>query len=376
MDCAKKKYNQRAIVRNYRGYVRKAWKLLFSVEYDRGDAVEGYLIPDGFSEAASVVVSDEGIDIATVACTGLREAVVASGRHGTGLVGFYLDDNVIPNLSGRRTLSIREAKNGLLIYRRPLVKDPVPKRVVRLETHLLPFSKLDRYCGNFFQYELSSMERFGHETVLQAFHLNAMHSVYLSGRLLMRNYEQFLDKGYDGVVLLADPYYEMATRMFLMHKMSINPISFVNERDKIILAPAAQYFADVNLTDPSAIKAALRAAPVKVRQVLISPVTRQLVCSLPEQIPTRSELAAAVDLLSRFTIVSHEESGTQFQEALGEFLGVLSEKLPVRVQHSTLHSIAEVLRSLPIAESMLEQDLILDYYVRKAAAMSLPVNGH
>ncbi|WP_199925192.1 hypothetical protein [Neorhizobium sp. SOG26] len=262
-------------------------------------------------------------------------------------------------------LTIHDAKSGLLIYRRrpnPMVK----KKVFRLETQILPLIKFDRNCGSVFQYELFSLERFGHETALQTFHLNAVSSVYLSGRLLMRNYEEFLGKGFEGIVLLSDPYYEMAMRLFLFKRMASTPTGFLGERDKLILAPAIEYFADANLEDARSLRTLLKKAPLKVANVLASPVTRQFTCSSPDQRVNRSEVAAAIDLLSRFAIVGHHTNLPSFQDAVGEFLDIEADDLVIPPRQMLIEAIAGALKSIPSAEVLLEEDLIFDYYVRQA----------
>lgn len=348
------------------GWRHRRISVLFNLEYDRGDLVEGYLIPDGFSDKPQIKVSDADGDLMILPCDQIKQAVIDSGRHEDGRVGFKLDTTIIPDLVERSSLMIHDAKSGLLVYRRPQVSETIPLKVFRLETQLLPMVKFDYHCGRHFQYELSSVERFGHETTLQAFHLNAIQSIYISGRLLMRNYEEFLDKGFKAIVLLTDPYYELALRIFLLKRMAKTQISFFGDRDKIILAPAAEHFAEVNLDSEASLKMALKKAPQNVRNVMVSPVTRQLATTIPEQTVTRSDVAIAIDLLSRFTIVGRDTDSLYFQRAVGDLLGVSVDDFPLPPRHSALEDVATRLRSLHIAELMLEEDLIFDHYVREA----------
>jgi hypothetical protein len=339
--------------------------LLFNVEFDRGNVIEGYLIPDGFSEEARIRVTGAGGELVTLPCTVVKEAVLRSGRHESGLVGFRLDEKVIPDITTQSELAIYDEKTGLLVYRRPPL-NRANFKLLRLEMQLLPMNKLDHVCGARFQYNIASAERFGHETVLQAFHLYAVDSLYISGRLLLRNYEEFLDKGFQAVAILPDPYYEMATRVYILKRLLNTNMSFIGDRDRLTLSPAAEHFKDINLDDESALKKALKKAPPKVRNVLASPIVRQLVCTYPEQSITRRDVAPAIDILSRFTIVGHSDDSRHFQSALGELLSITPDDLPVLPLHQMLIDIADRLRSLTIAELMLEEDLIFAHYVRKA----------
>ncbi|OCP35055.1 hypothetical protein [Ensifer sp. LC163] len=339
--------------------------MLFNIEHDNGDVIEGYLIPDGFAEIPTIVVSDVTGPIIELQCTHVRQSVIDAGRHG-GPVGFRLDLSIIPNLIDCEGLAIHDSKTGILVYRRPRVKDPIHKKILRLETQLIPHLRLDAYYGRNFQYELSSIERYGHETTLQVFHLNTIDSIYLSGRLLMRNYEEFFDKGFSAIVMLTDPYYEMATRLYVLKRMSKIKIPFLGDRDQLILGAAVDYFEPVMINDERSLRQALKHAPQKVRNVFLSPTTRQLACTSPEQPVTRADVAPAIDLLSRFTVVGHQSEELHFQQAVGELLNLPADGMQFSPKHSELERIAENLRAIPFAEQLLEQDLIFDHYVRQA----------
>ena len=342
--------------------------MLFNVEYDHGDVIEGYVIPDGFSEEASIVVMiDDGSSV-LLPCDGSRPAVVQSGRHATGRIGFRIDSVSVPNLSNQKHLAIRDLRTGILIYRRPPVNNPVQKKVLRLELSMLPMHRFDKICGKQFQYEISSVERFGHETAMQAFHLNAVPSIYISGRLLLRNYEEFLDRGFLAIVRIPDPYYEMASRLYVMKRLAHGSLNFIDDRDKIHLSSASEYLSDLNLDDERKLKSAIKKAPEKVRDVLRSPFVRQLTCTYPEQSVGRREVAPAIDVLSRFAVVGMGEGNSHFQDAVGALVDLPGSQLPVASQHKILNDIALRLRQITAAEHLLEEDLIFYHYVQEASA--------
>jgi hypothetical protein len=338
------------------------------MEHDRGDLIEGYVIPDGFSDEATVVVTTDDGSAIQLRCDQLRAAVVQSGRHETGLVGFRVDTNIITDLPQQQHLSIHDLKTGLLVYRRIPEDTTVNLKILRLELKMLPMIKLDAFCGSLFQYAISSVERFGHETTLQVLHLASIPSIYISGRILFRNYEDFLDKGFQAITDVPDPYYEMASRLFIIKRLAKDPVTFVSDRDKLILAPAAEHFSSVNLEDEGEIKRALKKAPDKVRSVLTSPLTRQLVCTYPEQRITRRDVAAAIGTLARFTIVGQGNQDGHFQDALGELLDVSPVNVPINSTYKIIDEIADRLREIAVAEQLLEEDLILDHYLRDAVS--------
>jgi len=292
--------------------------------------------------------------------------VVASGRHESGLVGFRLDNGKIPKLASRSRLTIRDRRSGLLVYRRKPDDESNKQKIFRLETQIVPLTRLDQACGRHFQYELLSIERFGHETALQAFHLHGVKSIYLSGRLLVRNYEEFLDKGFQMTTLLPDPYYAMAVRIFLFRKMATSNFSFLSERDKLLLGPISAHFSEVDINSTAELRRALKILPKGARNPLASPVTRQLVATHPEQKIGTGDLAAAIDLLSRFAVVGHDAELMSFQSSLAALLNLPVDHLVVPPPNSILNDLAGQLRLLPIAEQILEEDLILNHYVLEA----------
>src|SRR5690606_142219 len=136
-----------------------------------------------------------------------------------------------------KQLEIRDAKTDLLVYRRPGVEPLIPMKVFRLEFQMLPMIRFDHHCGRHFHYELPAIERFGNETALQAFHLNAVKSIYLSGRVFLRNFEEFFDKGFQMIGYLPDPYFEMSTRLAILKRLAHSHVTFLPERDRMALSP-------------------------------------------------------------------------------------------------------------------------------------------
>lgn len=351
--------------------------MLFNLEFDKGDVIQGYVVPDGFSEQPAIRVFEGRDEILSMDCDGLREAVVTSGRHSTGMIGFRLDDALVPGIRERRRIAIYERKSGLLVYRR-VPKDLVQqKRVLRLETQLAPFMKLDRVLDPHFQYPIRRVERFGHETAMQAFHLNAVKSIYISGRLLLRNYEEFLEKGFDAIALLNDPYLEMAERLLLFARFSRLPPGLFGERDSMILMPAIQHFEGIDLASRQSLAKAFRSAGEDVQRILTSPLTHQLVAAHPEQVMTRQDVAPAMDALSRFAILGLKSHPETFTTPLAEFFDIDASELPQPTTHLATIRLAGILRQIPACERLLEFDLILHHFVSEAITQNyeLTVQG-
>lgn len=340
--------------------------LLFGIEYDHGDSLGGYLVPDGLSEVASVVIADGDSVLLRMPCNEIRESVRDARRHDTGMVGFRIDDAIVPNLISRRNLTVHDAKNGVLIYRRLPYMPPVNKKVMRLETQIIPAVAFDREIGKSFHYSQSGLDRFGHETVQQSFHLGVMSSIYLSGRILIRNYEEFIENKFDFIGLFFDPYYELAMRIYAISKMSKSRPIFLSERDAMIFSPAAEYFAGIDFTDQDSVRRSCRKLPEKVKSVLRSPYVRQLTSTHPEQQPDMRSIAAAIDILSRFTIVGHTNDIFSYVNAVSELLEVPLADVAVPNVYMPIQNVADELRGIAALERLLEEDLIFDHYLREA----------
>ena len=343
--------------------------MLFNLESDNGRVIKGYLVPDGFSDQPSIRIVVKGREDIVMECGDVREAVVASGRHATGTIGFRLDETIVQGIETMRHIAIYDVKTGLLVYRRPPSDKIIPKRVLRLETQMIPLARLDVALDPHFHYAIRAVERFGHETAMQAFHLNGVKSIYISGRILLRNYEEFLDKGFEVVTQIADPYEEMAERLMLIKRFDKLPPALLGERDRMLLAPAALHFADVDIFWPRELTRALALAPENVQRYLSSPVTRQLVATHPEQVPTRQSLAAAMDSLSRFAVVGLKSQAGTFAEPLEEFLDVKPDINWHSPRGGLTHELTTLLKNLPVAERLAEFDLILYHFIRQAVAL-------
>ena len=173
--------------------------MLFSLERDTKTSIVGYLVPDGFADQPRIVVTDPGGVLFEMDCNEMREAVLRSGRHETGMIGFRIDDTVLPGIAAYKELSIFDAKTGVLVYRRVPKDQVVAQKVVRVETQIIPFLALDHAIKPHFQYGAEGVDRFGIETVQQMFLLFAIPSIYIAGRLQIKGFSEYLDRDFKAV---------------------------------------------------------------------------------------------------------------------------------------------------------------------------------
>jgi hypothetical protein len=340
--------------------------LLFNLEQDTGSSISGYLVPDGFADRPRIIVRDGPDTLFEMECNEMREAVVRAGRHETGMIGFRVDEALLPDIQQRSELSVWDHKSGLLIYRRAPRSDLVQKKLVRVETQMIPFLAMDKAIKPHFQYGADGVDRFGLETVQQMFHLNAVPSIYLAGRLQIKTFTEFLDRDFQAIAVINDPYMELAERLFLLQRFKSVPQGIFGDRDRMTFGPAVEHFADVDLGSSSLLKEALKFMPDPVSRILNAPLTRQISLSSGEETLGPNAVPAAVDMLSRFAVVGLREAPETYIEPIAELIGVEPSTLPEASNFSQIASIADRLRDLPIAEKLLEKDIIVYHFARQA----------
>lgn len=344
--------------------------MLFNLENDTGTRVTGYLVPDAFSAVPTLRVVGGGRELLTFAANEKREALVGAGRHETGQCGFSIDTASVPNLKDIEDLEIYDAESGLLIYRRPHAS-AVRKKVLRIESHLFPLWQLDEGVRPYFQYFAKSIENFGSETVTQLFLLNKVSSVFLSGRILYRNYSVYVDNGFSTLFLMQNPYEELAERLLVLSKIRQIGGAHFGLRDELGLGAAINYAEELmaepnTVQDRKALRRMLRRMPMEVASVLSNPVTRTLTVANPDEMPGPNAIAHALDILSTAAVVGLKDEADTFVNAVFEFIGLTGVSRPALPQFAAVRPFATALKEAGDAHSMLERDLELYQHVLEA----------
>jgi hypothetical protein len=339
--------------------------VLFNLEYDAGARVSGYLVPDGYEGVPRIRVCSAGEELLVFSCNESRDALVQAGRHQTGQCGFSIDEDALPNLQTLAQLELYEADSGVMIYRRR-APDMVSRKILRLETHLFPLWRLDDALKRSFQYHARGVEALGRETVTQLFLLNAVDSVYISGRLLYKNYAYFVEAGFLTAVLLQNPYEELAERLMVLSKVRRVGAAFLGMRESMGLEPALNYAESLPYDDDKALKRALRLMPADVGAVFANPLTRQLTAATPDQMPNATSVSSALDTLASFALVGLRHDFGKFLSALAELVGVEPVVLPTINRIPGVQRLAEVIKESRDMDAILDRDLELFHHVREA----------
>ena len=339
--------------------------MLFNIEEDSGERVTGYVVPDGYSGVPVIRVCGRGQQLTVFAANEKREALVHAARHETGQCGFSIDASIVPELRDLADLELFDAETGMLIYRRPR-PDNIRKKLLRLETHLFPLWALDNAVAQQFQYFAKGIENFGRETVTQLFLLNQVESVYLSGKILYKNYAYFVESGFHTLVMLQDPYAELAERLLVLSKIRKTGAGHLGMREGAALEPAMDFAETLPIQNEKALRRALRQMPGDVALLLANPLVRQLTAASPDEMPSGGAVAAALDILANSILVGRRHEPGKFLQAFAEFLNIEAGSLPSTPQFANVAPLARLLRDCGEVDIILEKDLELYHYVEAA----------
>ena len=338
--------------------------MLFNVDLDRGDFISGYVVCDGFADTATLALSSRGAVVHEGPADHLREALVTAGRHRTGLCGFAFDQKTVPGLEAMDDLEIRDTSSGALIYRRPRPHQ-VMRRVLRLETHVFPLWRLDNDLNERFQYSANQIETCGRETTTQMFLLGNVPSVYLSGRLLYRAFQQLIEGQFDVIFSMHHPYEELAERLIVLGQIKRTGSGILGLRENMSLEPTMAFAQSLPLSSERELGRALRDIPSPVARVLANPVVRQLTTTTPEEMPTKSAVSMALTTLSSFAVVGLRRAPKTFASAVRELIDIESEP-PDSATLPGVAALARMLKRTREVEWLIEQDLALYGHIADA----------
>jgi hypothetical protein len=332
--------------------------MMFSVERDLGDTIAFYIVPDNFSATPVARLMSEGRVLLEIEAESVIEALILAGRHSTGRCGFTVTAEHLAGLAGVEDLAIEDVETGILVYRRPNPRF-VQKHVLHLSANLLPHRVFNNALGGLFQHQVTQVELHGHETVNQLFLLMCTTSSYLSGRLLYRNYEHYIEGKYETLVLVEDPYIAMAERLMVLSKIRNvqQPELILGRRDALVFEPAIEFAANLPLDDGKELRRAFRNASDDVLIAFIDPLTRMLTTASPGEMARENAVPQALDVLAGSAAVGVGGQTELFADTVAAHLGVNASEVPAPHMLRHADEIARLLREEAKVEQLIEKDL-------------------
>src|SRR3954454_21362805 len=96
----------------------------FFIDFDQGDRLGGWVIPDNPMAVSRVAVSVDGRRVAEISANLIDRGFVERGWHSTGQCTFWIMDEHVPGLASIPRLEVHDLDTNVLVHRR------VPKEEV------------------------------------------------------------------------------------------------------------------------------------------------------------------------------------------------------------------------------------------------------
>jgi hypothetical protein len=333
--------------------------MLFSIDEDVGERLEGWVMPDNPGITPRVIVHLNAEHHIVVEAFVLRPLLKEYGLHNTGICGFVLDDNNCPGLMSARQLEIYDADNNLLIYRRRSSGEFIDKKFFRLEPQLFRSAILDELLAPRFHMTYVALDLLSEETTRSILAIPFASSIYTEGRVFWRVWEPLLrDRGYRVGMLLRDPYHELAERLLILKLVASPEGGPITDALGPIVEAAAAYMREVNLKDQSGLEMVLATPPQELKSILYNPLTHLLTAQNAFDAPPIPATAVALDSLADMDVIGLRDNTKPFLETVSAVLDLAENLAAISLPTSeTVLQFAGVLRKTPVARSLIEMDL-------------------
>ena len=191
-------------------------------------------------------------------------------------------------------------------------------------------------------------------------------SIYVSGRVFYERYKSHLDNIFDVIFIMHHPLEELAERLVLLSRIKDDAVSVLNTRDNLSLRSAIDFAQSLPFHDEDAFARKLRDIPDGIARVFANPITRQLTCSTPDEMPRKKAVPRALDNMSSFALIGLRRAPLATLNALAEFTGFNGLDLPSLTNLPGVPALAKVLKRTRVVDWLLEQDLELYKHVADA----------
>jgi len=289
----------------------------FNLELDDKKSVVLWLAPDRPDAVPRVRVTTADGSEYVVAANQNRPHIKDAGVHDTGQCGFHLDESNVPGISASRKLTIHEADNGLMIYRRSAGSRAITGRLFRLETRIFPRNRLDAVLQPQFTMAYAGLERFSAETVRSVLDIQFTNSLYASGRLpLAAIQDQLAHRGFKTALLLGDPYREVLARLLLIQEPGQNVALAATLAPPAILARIQIALRQAPTRSVEGLARAVEGLDTAALAYLSDPLTRQLVGAVPGEALARDAAQEAMGRLAVIDAIGLETDPGEFIETI------------------------------------------------------------
>jgi hypothetical protein len=344
----------------------------FHIDSDVGTAIIGWCLPDNPSTVPRICISIPGKQKIEMTANVLRSDIKNSGQHSTGIVGFVVDETIVPELSFIKEIEISDSETQLVIYRRIDSVQPIDRKLFRLELQVMPKIRLEKIFTNHFALYYQAIERYPFDTLFAVLNNQYARSIYASGRPSFIRYQQLLrERGFIVVAMLANPFEELAERLlfaqlvFRSNQVATNMTNYLAGLDPVI-----ELAGSIDFGDSATIERAFSSLTEAQEQALANPFVRVLACKI-DDIPNEHHVGVALDNLATMDLVGIRNRFSEFSEILHEILG---HKILGSFELSDVaaaKSLSNQLAAIRGVRRVLELDLALYSYAEEAFESAL-----
>ena len=137
----------------------------FHIDQDIGTAIAGWCLPDNPSVVPRISISIPGKQKIEMTANVFRSDIKNLGQHSTGMVGFVIDETIVPELGIVKEIEISDSETQLVIYRRINSALPVNRKLFRLEVQVMPKIRLEEIFTSHFNLYYQAVERYPFDTL-------------------------------------------------------------------------------------------------------------------------------------------------------------------------------------------------------------------
>lgn len=331
----------------------------FHIDIDTDALIAGWVLPDNPSTVPTLIISPSGRPEIAVSANVPRPDIRDLGHHNTGMVGFSIDDTVVPDLAQLADLQIHESESGVLIHRRA---KGLARKILWLDLASMPSAAVADTLLQRFTLYYGEIERHPFNTMFSILNNQQAASLLAMGRPLLARYDEVLRRNnFMVMAILRHPREDLAQRLLLAREIAIRG----SEHDVASLAPLVELARTTSLEQADALESALAKVAGAHPRFVVNPFVRTLACS-PDDRPEQRHISIALNNLAAMDLVGLSSRFDEFKTMLAEILNedVLNEftlKRPLELDDMTRR-----LSTMPAVERFLALDLSLYSYVEEA----------
>jgi hypothetical protein len=344
----------------------------FHIDSDIGTAIAGWCLPDNPSTVPRISISVPGRQKIEMTANVFRSDIKNLGQHSTGMVGFVVDETIVPELDLIKEIEISDSETQLVIYRRVDSVRPIDRKLFRLELQVVPKIRLEKIFTSHFTLYYQAVERYPFDTLFAILNNQYARSIYVSGRPSFVRYQQLLrERGFIAVTVLANPFEELAERLLFAQLAFRSKQVATNMTNYLVgLDPVIELVGSINFDDSATIERAFNSLTEAQEQALANPFVRVLACKI-DDIPNKHHVGVALDNLATMDLVGIRNRFAEFSEILQEILG---RKILGSFELSDVaatKSLSDQLAKIRGVRRVLELDLALYSYAEEAFESAL-----